>query len=353
MAAQTANRIRQRDPKYRGVAMGFVTGLLSGPKALGFDPSDTLQRCGILPNQLRHSTARVSLKNYAQLYNLIAQDLDDEAFGLFSTPLRLGTFEFLTRSVLTSSDLQESLDRLSRFLRIVLPDIAVVLTKDDVHACLELRETGTNLRSYKDPRRIFAFEWLLRLIHALSCWLTDRNISLDHVDFPYTQPRHAGDYALIYTAHSTFSAPHFKARFEVSCLQARVRRTESDLPNFLNGAPGRITMLYRRDREIVRQVREVFAASLASSPTLQAIASKLHMSTRSLQRQLAKENSSLRQIKDALRRDYAFSELERTDKPISQIADELGYSDSTAFYRAFYNWTDKSPREFRTTATRK
>ena len=58
-----------------------------------------------------------------------------------------------------------------------------------------------------DPRRVFAFEWLLRLLHGLSCWLAGRSLTLDTVAFPYPPPPHAAEYARVYTECSTFGAP--------------------------------------------------------------------------------------------------------------------------------------------------
>lgn len=294
--------------------------------------------------------ARISQKDYAQLYNIVSAQLDDEAFGLFDQPLRCGSFEFLTRGTLGSPSLGGALDLISRFLRLGLPDIEVSITRAGEHARLQFRETRRIWPSPDDPRRVFAHEWLLRLIHALLCWLADRNISLDRVEFPYAMPAHAADYALIYTAHSQFDMPTLVAEFDQSWLGAPVRRDASDLAKFLDGAPGRISMLYRRDREIIRQVKDVIATRLADCMSLQEVASVLHISTRSLQRKLAQENSSLRQLKDIVRKDWAFAKLERTEETISQIAEELGYSDATAFYRAFHNWTDQSPKEFRAAA---
>lgn len=332
--------------------MGFVTGLLSGAIAKGYDPTVALSRHGLTMDDLREPQRRMSLTGYAELYNTIVMDLDDESLGLSSIPARSGVFEFLTRSVLSSANLQEALLRASRFLRLVLPDMRVTLCDDGECALLEIRETSGDLCDREDRRRTFAFEWLLRLLHALSCWLIDCKIDLKHVSFPFDPPQHAGDYVYIYTANSTFGADWLAAEFDRSLLRYPVRRTDSDLDRFLQGAPGRISILYRRDRDIVRQVREVIAEALPTCPTLDDIASGLHMSPRSLQRRLALEGASIRSIRDGVRRETALLRLERSRDPISQIADDLGYSDSTAFYRAFHSWTEQSPNKFRASRRR-
>ena len=187
------------------VAIGFVTGLLSGYLARGADPTKLLEKCGINPDQLDVREARVPLASYASLYSLVAAALEDEAFGLFSTPMRTGSFEFLTRSVISSATLDEALQRGARFLRLVLPDLELLIARTDHTACIEIRETRRIWSQADDARRIFAFEWLLRLIHSLACWLVDRTIHLDAVTFPYPRPFHAPDYASIYTAQATFT----------------------------------------------------------------------------------------------------------------------------------------------------
>jgi AraC-like DNA-binding protein len=126
-----------------------------------------------------------------------------------------------------------------------------------------------------------------------------------------------------------------------------VRRGESDLAAFLEGAPGKIAMLYRRDREVARAVREALAGSLGALPDLDAAARLLHLSARSLHRRLADEGTSFRAIKDSVRREEAVKRLEKTRESIAGIAAALGYSEPSAFFRAFVGWTGASPTQYR------
>ena len=201
-----------------------------------------------------------------------------------------------------------------------------------------------------DPGRVFAYEWLLRLIHSLCCWLAGRGLALERVAFPFPRPPHATDYPLIYTARPEFAAPRLEARFAASLLDLPIRRDEAALRQFLRGAPGRITALYRRDRETVLQVRRLLRDALPASLDLEAAARSLHLSPRSLHRRLADEGSSFRIIKDALRRDLALERLAKTPDPVGRIAADLGYADPSAFFRAFIEWTGVSPSAYRSQA---
>ncbi len=197
------------------------------------------------------------------------------------------------------------------------------------------------------PNRVFAFEWLLRLLHGLACWLAGRGLALDSVRFPYPQPAHVDDYALIFTEHSSFGAEHLVATFNANLLDLPIRRDEAALISFLDGAPGKITTLYRRDREMVIRVRDLLRAALPASLSLEEVADQLHLSPRTAHHRLEEEGSSFRGIKDALRRDMALARLTKTRDSIAQVAADLGYADTSAFYRAFVEWTGMAPVHYR------
>lgn len=332
------------------VAMGFVLGMLAGLRRRELDPSPLLHTAGI---DIADIASRIPIDRYAALYNLLTRRMDDEGFGLFAQPMRVGSFEFLCRACLSAPTLAEALARASRFLRLVLPDLAIGIRRKGEHAELVIAETRHLTPEVDDPARVFAFEWLLRLLHALSCWLAGRSIMLDSVIFPYRRPGHADDYALIFTEDSRFmpTVPGgmgtLVASFNANLLDLPLRRDEAALSTFLDGAPGKITMLYRRDREMVIRVRDLLRNTLPAPLSLDDIADRLHMSPRTLHRRLEDEGSSFRGIKDALRRDMALARLTKTRDSVARVATELGYADTSAFYRAFVEWTGMSPVQYR------
>jgi AraC-like DNA-binding protein len=98
---------------------------------------------------------------------------------------------------------------------------------------------------------------------------------------------------------------------------------------------------------MVHRVRDIVAERLPISASLDDVAHVMNLSPRTLHRRLHEEGSSLRAIKDALRRDIALSRLEKTNQPIADIASDLGYADPSTFYRAFLSWTGEAPTTYR------
>jgi AraC-like DNA-binding protein len=304
-----------------------------------------LEHAGIASALLIDRDARIPVARYAALYRLINDSLDDEGFALFSRPLRRGSFEFLCRAALSATTLEQALQRIARFLHVVLDDLDVAIEKSGSAAVIVISEEQA--LPVGPGGRVFAHEWLLRMIHGLAAWLVADPLPLDEVSFPYPPPLHAADYELVFAPRYTFDAPRLEARFPVGWLTLPVRRDEAALRQFLVDAPASITTLYRRDRALSLRVREHLRAALPEHLPLPALARRLFVSPRTLHRRLDEEGTSFRAIKDSLRRDLATEWLTKTTRPLGRIGADLGFADAAAFYRAFAAWTGSGPREYR------
>lgn len=93
--------------------------------------------------------------------------------------------------------------------------------------------------------------------------------------------------------------------------------------------------------------REVARIHPASAATIEQVASNMALTSRTLSRKLADAGTSFHQIKKAVLKARAEFFLTKTDQGLYQIALELGYSDQSAFCRAFKKWFNKTPDQFR------
>jgi AraC-like DNA-binding protein len=76
------------------------------------------------------------------------------------------------------------------------------------------------------------------------------------------------------------------------------------------------------------------------------VAARLAVSTPTLRRRLAAEGTSFQQIRDQLRRDVAIAALAAGAVSIEDLARQLGFSEPSAFHRAFRRWTGSAPRSY-------
>jgi AraC-like DNA-binding protein len=71
------------------------------------------------------------------------------------------------------------------------------------------------------------------------------------------------------------------------------------------------------------------------------------MSTRTLRNRLRRESTSYREIVEAIRQALAEDLLSTTEMAVDEIAQRLGYSDTSTFVAAFKRWKGVPPRSYR------
>jgi AraC-like DNA-binding protein len=97
-----------------------------------------------------------------------------------------------------------------------------------------------------------------------------------------------------------------------------------------------------------RQVRVQVSQSLSQGiPTVSDIANHFGMSGRTLQRRLSDRGYSFQKLVDEARRELAERLLAETTYPLAEVAFLTGFSDQSAFNRAFKRWAGQTPRSFR------
>lgn len=103
----------------------------------------------------------------------------------------------------------------------------------------------------------------------------------------------------------------------------------------------------RQMHGITGQIRRKLRAAVNPSQTMESIANSLGVHPRKLRRQLKSEKQTFQNLLEEHRRITAEELLGTTTLQIADIAEHLGYSESSCFTRAFKRWTGKSPNQYR------
>ena len=322
--------------------MAFARAIVAAYRRRGEDPARVLQLAQITPSALQLPDGRITATQMEVLSGAAMQELDDEALGAFSRRLPWGSYGMVARAALSSPDLGVALKRWCRYHGLLADEIALDVAVAGPVAAITIEERGD-----LDAAREFCLVHVLRNIHGLACWYVDSRIPLVEACFPFAAPSHAAAYPLMFPGPVRFGAPHASIRFDARYLGLPLRRDEKALRQMLQRAVPLMVLQYRRDRLLVQQVRQALAAHPARTHSADGLAALLHVSVRTLHRQLKEAGASLQALKDDVRCERAKDLLYRSGMPVKQVAQAAGFRNEKSFIRAFRQWTGQSPAEFR------
>ncbi len=318
------------------IAPGFVEDALDCLRQQGRDVRPVLAAAGLS----ERLDGPVSAETYGRLWLAMVEATGDEFFGLGARPMRAGAFALMCHAVLHAGTLDRALHRALKFLRVVLEDPHGRLFIADGQAQVVLAAGGP-------ARSAFAYRTFWLILMGLACWLIGRRIPLYRVDFGCPPPERA-DYRLFFGAPVRFHQPASRLTFDAAYLKLPVIRSEAALDNFLRGAPGNLLLRYRHDAGPAAAVRErLRALPPADWPRFEAMAAQLAIPPATLRRRLRAAGQSYATMKDEIRNGQAQHLLRDTRLDVAGIAAELGFSEPSAFHRAFRKWTGQSPGAFR------
>ena len=161
---------------------------------------------------------------------------------------------------------------------------------------------------------------------------------------------HPGDpvpYRAWFDAPVTFGAEHTQLAFPAAALASPLASSDPALLQILTRAAEELKKQAPAPTTLAAQVSRVLADSLRSDEaSVGQIAKRLGMTERSLQRRLKDEHTSFNAVREDVRKQLARRYLD--DKlAIAEISFLLGFSEPSAFFRAFKRWTGMTPIEAR------
>ena len=128
-------------------------------------------------------------------------------------------------------------------------------------------------------------------------------------------------------------------------------RTEDALTDFIRRSPSEL--LFRQDYNPTTssRVRKIIERrSGDEAVTVEDIAKRLTVSAQHLRRLLREEGTSFREIREEILRDEAIASLVQGARAVEELSERLGFSEPSAFRRAFRRWTGSPPGSYRPVA---
>lgn len=329
---------------YAQTPVALVRAVLQAYTQRGMDPCGALATAQITPRELARAGGHVAAQRFERLCAAAMQELDDEALGWFSRRLPWGSYGLLARASISAPDLGVALARWCRHHGLLTRDVLLALGRDGTQARIAITEQR-DLGALRE----FALLSLLRNLHGFACWLIDSQITLRAADFPFPAPPHADLYARLFPGPIRFDARCAALHFDAGYLSLPLRRDGAALDQMLQNALPVLVWPWRRDRLLAPRVRNLLSAR-DSRHTAETLATQLHVSVRTLHRELRREGVSLQQLKDQVRSARSCELLLRSGLPIRRVAAAAGFASEKSFSRAFRQWTGQTPTAYRAQA---
>ncbi len=167
------------------------------------------------------------------------------------------------------------------------------------------------------------------------------------VSFTYPEPDYVQRYHDFFQCPITFDAPISKVRMPASILDFHIKSYNPVAESMAIKLCDEILSQQDANRSLVNKVYLTLLKNPDNFLSVEEVAQELGMSERNLRRMLKELNTSYRDILNDVRKEIAIRYLQESDLSMEHIADLVGFSDSSSFYRSFKKWTGKAPTSYR------
>ena len=178
----------------------------------------------------------------------------------------------------------------------------------------------------------------------------DRTARPHTVSFEHPEPAHEAEYARIFEGAARFEQSFTGIVIDRELLGAATLNQDREFHAALEAQAEKRVSRLARSMTYAQRVRELLIERGASTRTdMNAVAKALGLSARSLRRRLYDEGISYNTIAEGALATLAKQLLSDEARSIQETAYTMGFSDPSAFYRAFKRWTGTTPKTYRTT----
>ncbi|HEY5146011.1 MAG TPA: AraC family transcriptional regulator ligand-binding domain-containing protein [Polyangiaceae bacterium] len=336
-----------RAPRERTSAAGNALALLAYAEARGLARAAVAARFGLDLAALDEVEGRLPTATLTRMSNELPALAGDPDMPLHVLPHAARAEPPLTVLVfLASPTLGDALRRLVRFERVTLdtadePASELVIDGDRAHIVLH------HERSSVLPPTGAVIDALLGVL-MLARMATKHPVMPLAITLRHPLPSRREEYDAALGCRVTFGAERDRMTLAASDLALRHPEASRTMLAIVERHAADALSRLPRGEDFTTALRRSIRARLPDGPVTSANLAAAHaLSPRTLQRRLEAAGTSVRKLLDEERRALALHHIQNRRTPLIEIAFLLGFSDASAFTRAFTRWMGRSPSEYR------
>ncbi len=334
-------RERESAPPRLSIASRIVSRVVEHAKACGVDVDALLQASGVDPNDLVLG-GRVPFAPYLRLWQEALARSGDPAFGFEVARTGGGATHDLLRFVcMTGADMREAMSRASRYLAITTNASSWPVELAEDTAVIGIERLG----GFHPDHQVLD-EFTAAEIVTLGRLFTGVDWVPREVRFAHKEPPHVEVYRAFFRSPLLFGCARAEVHVDKDVLSLPLTKGDAAMGTFFAEEAEKL-LDAERSADVIGGVRRLIRDGLrGEAPAIGDVAAELGMSTRTLRRRLEAENVSFVGLLDETRFALAKRYLEGGRLSIAEIAFFVGFSEPSAFHRAFRRWTGTTPQAY-------
>jgi AraC-like DNA-binding protein len=331
-----------------GVLASAATGIAGFIEKYGGDVDRIFGNVHIVPDMAGSPTLKLKLSAFCELFEESARQTGYENFGLWFgnqfKPRDLGMWGYAAVSAPTLGSALENLVGLFGYHQ--ESSVMRLRRSADGMMRLEYQITAPAIVERRQDAELSLGMFLNFFREACgSRWAPEE------VHFEHPKPPMPREHELAFDAPVYFSQPTNALLFRADILSRPMPESDLRLLAIMQTCLERLSSELPSDEPVLDRLRTAIRVKLPEGyPPLEEIAGDLHVPVGAICRDLHHSGTSYKEIVEEVRRDLALSYIKQRQLPFSELAILLGYSELSAFSRAFRRWTGASPREYRNRA---
>jgi len=316
--------------------------LMAACAKLGLDTREILAAAGLTAAQLDDPDGQVSCDRVAVLWQAALASAHDADLGLqAAVAVPFGAYRVIDFLAASAPTVGEGFVRVARYFPLINPTLELRIHEAATEVAVELAAHEPAAL----PRPLAEFVLAVTFLHCRRA--SGREWPLRRATFAFPAPADPAAHARVFGAPVRFGQPRTELVLARDVWQLPSHNASLELLRTLEDHADRL-LANQRARELEARVARVLAEELrGGDPSLVHVARRVGMSARTLQRRLADEGVSFADLVDRTRREFAEDYLRDRSLALSEIAYLLGFSEQSAFTRAFQRWHGTSPSRYR------
>lgn len=310
----------------------------------GYDVRSLFERAGLDPEALPRPGARYAFPAVKRLWALAMELTGDPCLGLkVGRQWHPSAAHALGYAWLASDSLLESFQRLVRYYRLVTTDREMVKLLAEPNGYRFLWDDSRSYYGISDVEYDEGFAAIVTLCRLNA----GDHLAPRLVRMRRGPPPCEGEFEAFFRAPVEYSAGENSLLFERHTIEAPLPSSNIQIARECDRIIDRYLAQLERDNVAAGTKAQLLLQLPSGSVTEESVAKALHLSVRTLQRRLAEEQLTFKQVLDDTRRELALQYVRDPTVSINEMTYLLGYSEPANFSRAFKRWTGQPPSAMR------